>query len=65
MNEILRILSETKCLLWNNVFTVVKNPPANAGDAGDTGSITVLGRFPGERDPLQYSCLGNPMNGEA
>ena len=45
--------------------TVVKNPPANAGDPGqeDPGS----GRSPGERNgsTLQYSCLGNPMDREA
>ena len=42
-------------------FTVVKNLTANAGDAS---SIPGLGKFPGERncDPLQYSCLGNPMD---
>ena len=39
---------------------VVKTPPANAGD---TGSIPGLGRASGEGNdnPLQYSCLGNPM----
>ena len=44
--------------------SVVKNPPANSGDAGDTGSIPGSGRSPGERNgnPLQYSCLGNPMD---
>ena len=38
---------------------VVKNPPANAGDSRDTGSIPGLGRSPGEGydNPLQYSCL--------
>ena len=43
--------------------TVVKNPPASTGDAGDVGSIPELGRAPGEEDgnPLQYSCLDNPM----
>ena len=43
---------------------VVKNPPANAGDIRDTGSIPGLGRSPGERhgNPLQYSCLENPMD---
>ena len=43
---------------------MVKNPPANAGDAGDMGSIPGLGRSPGGRNgnPLQYSCLGNPMD---
>ena len=44
--------------------SVLKNPPANAGAAGDMGSIPGLGRFPGggNGNPLQYSCLGNPMN---
>ena len=41
--------------------SVAKNPPANAGD---TGSVPGLGRSPGQRigKPLQYSCLGNPMD---
>ena len=41
--------------------SVVKNLPANAGDAGDMGSIPGLGRSPGGGDgnPLQYSCLEN------
>ena len=41
--------------------SVVKNPPANAGHAG---SIPGLGRSPGagNGNPLQYSCLGNPMD---
>ena len=36
----------------------------NAGDAGDAGSIPGLGRSPGgvNGNPLQYSCLGNPMD---
>ena len=36
------------------------------GAAGDMGSIPKSGRFPGEGDgnPLQYSCLGNPMDRE-
>ena len=44
--------------------SVVKNPLANAGDTGDTGSISRLGRFPGKENdnPLQYSCLENAMN---
>ena len=43
---------------------MVKNPPANAGDAGDAGSTPGLGRPPGEGNDnaLQYSCLGNPMD---
>ena len=43
--------------------TVVKNPPANAEDVRDMGSILGLGRFPGEQgNPLQYFCLENPMD---
>ena len=43
---------------------MVKNSPANAGDERDVGLIPGLGRSPGERngDPLQYSCLENPMH---
>ena len=43
---------------------VVKIPPANVGDATDVGSIPGLRRSPGEGNgnPLQYSCLGNPMD---
>ena len=42
---------------------VVKNPPVNAGDMA---SVSGLGSSPGEGsgDPLQYSCLGNPMDRE-
>ena len=40
--------------------SMVKNP-ANAGYAGDTGLIPGLGRI-GNDNPLQYSCLGNPMD---
>ena len=41
--------------------SVVKNPPASSGN---TGLIPDLGISPGERNgtPLQYSCLGNPMD---
>ena len=44
--------------------SVVKNLPANAGDTGDGGSILGSGRSPGEGNgnPLQYSCLENPMD---
>ena len=43
---------------------VAKNPPANAGDIRDVGSILGLGRSPGEINGnlLQYSCLENPMD---
>ena len=42
----------------------VKNPPVNAGDPGDPGSISGSGRSPGggNGDPLQYSHLENPMD---
>ena len=42
--------------------SMVKNPPANAGDTGDAGSIAGLGRPPEGGNPLQYSCLENPMD---
>ena len=43
---------------------LVKNPPPNAGDVRDVGSIPGSGRSPGEGNgtPLQYSCLENPMD---
>ena len=43
---------------------VVRNLPANAGDAGDSGSIPELGGSPGvgNGNPLQYSCVENPMD---
>ena len=43
---------------------MVKNPPANAGDIRDTGSIPGLGRSlgVGNGTPLQYSCLENFMD---
>ena len=41
---------------------VVKNPPAIAGDTGDVGLLPGLGRPPGNFNPLQYSCLENPMD---
>ena len=43
---------------------MVENPPANAGDAEDTGSIPGSGKSPGggNGNLLQYSCLENPMN---
>ena len=45
----------------------MKNPPASAGVLGNMGSIPGSGRSPGGGDgnPLQYSCLENPMDREA
>ena len=46
---------------------MVKNLPVNAGDSRDAGSIPGLGRSPevGNGNPLQYSCLGNPVDRRA
>ena len=47
----------------SQVALVVKNPPANAGDARDVGLIPMLGRScgGGNGNPLQYSCLENSV----
>ena len=57
-------------LLWivlqwaSQVALVVKNPPGNAGEVRHVGSISELGRSPGEGNgnPLQSSCLENHMD---
>ena len=48
----------------SQVALVVKNPLANAGDVRDLSLIPELGRFPGggHGNPIQYSCLENPMD---
>ena len=48
----------------SQVVLVVKNPPADAGDVGDAGLIPGSGRSSGGEcgNPLQYSCLENPMD---
>ena len=48
--------------IWEGTVSL-KNLPANAGDTRDMGSIPGLGRSHGggNGNPLQYSCLGNPM----
>ena len=61
-------------VLWTGVFSdrasqvalVVKNSPASAGDVRDAGSIPGWGRHPegGHGNPLQYSCLENPLTEE-
>ena len=51
--------------LWaSQVARVVKNPPANAADTEGSGSIPGVKRSSGGRhgNPLQYSCLKNPMD---
>ena len=51
----------------SQVALVVKNPPASAGDCWDVSSIPGSGRSPGggHGNPLQCSCLENPMHGGA
>ena len=53
--------------LVSQVVLVVKNPPANAGVVRDAGWIPGSGRSPeeGNGNPLQYSCLENPMDSGA
>ena len=50
----------------NLMVLVVKNPPANAEDIRDVGSISGSGRSHGggHGSPLQYSCLGIPWTEE-
>ena len=52
-------------VLWD--FPGGSDGKASAYNAGDLGSISGSGRSPGEGNgnPLQYSCLENPMDGEA
>ena len=55
------VYTSVNCKLGFLGVSVVKNPPANAGDVG---LIPGLGRSlrKGNGNPLQYSCLGNPMD---
>ena len=48
----------------SQVVQLIKNPPANARDTRDTGSALGLAVCPeiGNSNPLQYSCLENPMD---
>ena len=48
----------------SNTGSMVKHPPASAGDTRDVGSIPGSGRSPGEGNgnPLQYYCLENPSD---
>ena len=61
---VVEIITESPKTGAFQVALVVKNPPANAGDIKDAGSIPGLGRSPGEGNgnTLQYSCLENPMD---
>ena len=57
-------MTNSKHLLNTHLARVVKNPPANAGDLRDMGSIPGSGRSPGggHGNTLQYSFLENPMD---
>ena len=52
------------CVWILQLALLAKNPPANAGDIRDVGSIPGLRRFPGvgNGNPLQYSYLENPVD---
>ena len=60
--------THTQVRSWaSQVALEVKNQSASAGEVRETGSIPQSGRSPGGHhgNPLQYSCLENPMDGEA
>ena len=60
-----QINSQRQRYTWaSQVALVVKSLSVNAGDVRDAGSIPGSGRSPGGRhnNPLQYSCLENPMD---
>ena len=60
--------SQTVVLKYDNMaFPGVSAGKESACNAGDPGLIPGLGRSPaeGNGNPLQYSCLGNPMDGGA
>ena len=60
-----QINSQRQRYTWaSQVALVVKSLSANAGDVREAGSVPGSGRSPGGRhsNPLQYSCLENPMD---
>ena len=65
--SVARVCVGPLCVRTSQVALVVKNPPANAGNVRDSGSIPGLGRSPegGPGNPLQCSCLENPMDKRA
>ena len=69
-NEIEKLKIKVWYYIWNQInndFPGGSDGKASAYNAGDPGSIPGSGRSPGEGNgnPLQYSCLENPMDGEA
>ena len=67
VNTWLILITETNLSLGLPGGSVVKNPPANAEDTGDVGSVFGFGRSPagGEGNPVQYSCLKNSRDSGA
>ena len=68
LNTFLPFFSPNSMFDWvSQVTVVVKNPPAIAGDVRDTGLLPGSRRSPGggHGNPLQYSCLENPLEREA
>ena len=62
-----KIITRTLSILGTRLFQVaivVKNLLANVGDIREAGSVPWLGRSPGggNGNPLQYSCLDNPID---
>ena len=64
MSLLLTVSLLNNLVIYPTVVLVVKNLPANVGDLRDGGSLPGWGRSPGEGNgnPLQYSCLENPMD---
>ena len=64
MDSIPQFCTSLSFLRVSQVAPVVKNPPANEGDISNVGLIPVSGRSPGggNGNPLQYSCLANPVD---
>ena len=63
-NNPIPIFKSENSIVISLQYLVVKNLPTNAGDIRDVGSITGSGISPGggHGNPLQYSCLENPMD---
>ena len=67
-SQLMMVQLDFLTLQWaSQVVLVVKNPSATAGDIRDMGSIPEWERSPGGEhgNPLQHSCLENPMDREA
>ena len=64
VNSLKTLIQKRCCLTASQVAAVVKNPPANAGNRRNVGLIPGSGTSPGggHGNPLQYSCLENPMD---